>query len=100
MAASTTSSPPNEVAALEVLDSWDKVIEVGPTQAMARLNELIGSGKLDPGRLADAADTESAATRARLRDLLRRAGKGDLAARVRRPDMRTETRALAGLVAA
>lgn len=43
---------PTDVAALEVLDGWDRVIETGPREAMARLTDLIRSGRIDPSRLA------------------------------------------------
>lgn len=89
---------PTEVAALEVLNGWDRLIEIGPVAAMGRLGELIVTGKLDAGRLADASETEPGAARARLRHLLREAGRADLAEKVPAADPRTEARALAGLV--
>lgn len=86
-----------EVAALEVLDGWDQVIETGPQQAMGRLQELISSGGIDAARLAGAGDTEPASARARLRHLLRHTGLAELAEQVPAADPRTEARALAGL---
>lgn len=88
-----------EVAALEVLDGWDRVIETGPQQTMDRLRELISSGGIDAARLADAGDTEPASARARLRHLLRHAGLSELAEKVPAADPRTEARALVGLAA-
>jgi hypothetical protein len=88
---------PTEVAALEVLDGWDRIIETGPSLAMGRLGELIATGKLDAGQLAAAGDTEPGAARARLRHLLRHAGRAELAEKVAATDPRTEARALAGL---
>lgn len=87
----------SEVAALEVLDSWDRVIETGPGVAMGRLGELIATGKLDAGRLAAAGGTEPGAARARLRHLLRHAGREELAEKVPTTDARTAARALDGL---
>lgn len=91
---------PTEVAALEVLDGWDRVIETGPDEAMQRLTGLINSGTIDPGRLAGASDTEAGSTRARLRHLLHCAGRADLADTMLAADPRTESRALVGLAAA
>lgn len=88
---------PIEVAALEVLDRWDQVIEASPDAAMTRLTELIDAGRLDAERLAEASDTEPASVRARLRHLLQRTGHTELADKVRRPDRRTAERALTGL---
>ncbi|MGW0162152.1 hypothetical protein ACWDUN_22845 [Mycobacterium sp. NPDC003323] len=88
---------PIEVATLEVLDRWDQVIETSPDAAMTRLTELIDAGRLDAERLAEASDTEPASVRARLRHLLQRTGRTELADKVRRADLRTEVRALAGL---
>ena len=85
------------MATLEVLDRWDQVIEASPDAAMTRLTELIDAGRLDAERLAEASDTEPASGRARLRHLLQRTGRTELAERVRRADRRTEVRALAGL---
>lgn len=89
---------PTDVAALEVLDRWDRVIETGPDEAMSQLSRLITSGRIDPHRLARASDTEPGSSRARLRYLLRRARLPDLADEVPTPDPRTESKALAGLV--
>jgi hypothetical protein len=89
-----------EVAALEVLDGWDRVIETGPGEAMERLTGLITSGVIDPDRLAGASDTESGSARARLRHLLHRAGRADLADKMSAADPRVEAKALAGLIAA
>ncbi|WP_246584881.1 hypothetical protein [[Mycobacterium] fortunisiensis] len=88
-----------EVAALEVLDGWDRVIETGPQEAMSRLQELISSGGIDASRLAGASETEPASARARLRHLLTQAGLVELAEKVPAADPRTEARALAGLAA-
>jgi hypothetical protein len=90
---------PTDVAALEVLDGWDRLIETGPNEAMSKLSSLIASGSIDPGRLAGASATEPGSTRARLRYLLRRAGLPTLADEVPAADPRTESKALAGLLA-
>lgn len=89
---------PTEVATLEVLDGWDRVIEIGPDEAMERLTELITSGAIDPDRLAGASGTEFGSARARLRHLLHRAGRADLADTMSAADPRVEAKALAGLV--
>lgn len=86
-----------DVAALEVLDGWDRVIEIAPSQAMDRLAQLIRSGSIDARRLARASATEPGSSRARLGYLLRRSGFPDLANEVPPADPRVEVRALAGL---
>jgi hypothetical protein len=91
---------PLDVAALEVLDGWDQVIETGPVEAMSRLARLVQSGTLNPHRLVQASDTEPGSSRARLRYLLRSTGMTDLADEVPSPDPRTESKALAGLIVA
>jgi hypothetical protein len=88
------------VAALEVLDGWDRVIEPGPEEAMSRLTSLLQSGTISAERLARASRTEPGAARARLRYLLGRSGYRDLADKVPVPDPRTETKALEYLAAA
>lgn len=89
-----------EVAALEVLDDWDAVLEVTPDEATRRLTELLRTGDLRAERLAQAATTEPGRTRARLAALLTTAGWDDLPARIPSPDPRTRQAALATLKAA
>ncbi len=91
---------PTEVAALEVLDGWDKVIETDPSEAMQRLAGLMTSGTISADRLASASDTEAGSTRARLRYLMHSAGRTDLADTMSAADPRTESRALVGLAVA
>lgn len=84
---------PTEVAALEVLDAWDKVIEVDPTDAMRRLGDLLRAGEIRPDRLAKAAATEPGPAKGRIKTLLEHSGNRELAekipgkssARTRRP---------------
>lgn len=61
---------PTEVAALEMLNDWERVIEVTPTEAMQRLARLMADGKIRPDRLALAASTEPGPVRGRLKALL------------------------------
>lgn len=89
-----------DVALLEVLASWESAIELPPTEAWTRLLELLASGAARADRLARAGRTEPASTRARLRELLRAHGRGDLADQVPAPDERTRvaaTRVLEGV---
>lgn len=76
---------PTEVAALEVLDAWSRVIEVSPNDAMRRLAELVNTGAIRAEKLANAATTETSATQKRLHTLLERAGETSLAAKVAEP---------------
>lgn len=78
-----------EVAFLEVLDGWDQVVELDPADAEARAAALLTGGDLRPERLARAARTEPGRVRVRLRGLLARSGRADLAALVPDADPRT-----------
>lgn len=69
---------PIEVAALEVLNDWDRVIEVSPDEAMDRLEGLVRDGAIRPRVLARAATTEPAPARERLKALLERSGNGQV----------------------
>lgn len=91
---------PTEVAFLEVLSSWESVIELPPTEARERLLELLASDTIREDRLAKAAATEPASTRARLRELLRIHRRDDLADSVPAPDSRTAAAATRVLVEA
>jgi len=79
---------PMEVALLEVLESWDRVVEIPEVEAWARLVTLLRSGVARPDSLAQAGRTEPGAVRARLRSLLEASGHGELAERVPAPDRR------------
>lgn len=89
-----------EVALLEVLASWESAIELRPDEAWARLLDVVASGSARAERIARAARTEPASTRARLRVLLRAAGHHNLADQIPAPDERTTaaaTRVLASV---
>lgn len=88
---------PTEVAVLEVLDAWSEVVEVPPADAFERLAQVLDSPQVCVERLADAAGTEPGTVRARLRELLERSGRTDLAQRVPPADDRTTTAALLAL---
>lgn len=91
---------PTEVALLEVLDSWDHVVEIPQAEAWARLVAMLKSGAARPERLAQAGWTEPGAVRARLRPLLEASGHGELSERVPAPDRRTAAVATRELSAA
>lgn len=84
---------PTEVALLEVLFSWESVIELALADAWQRLLELLETGAVRVDPMARAGQTESASTRARLRMLLRDHGRADLAERVPAADYRTNAAA-------
>lgn len=88
---------PMEVATLEVLDSWERVIEVPPAEAWARLSRLLSSGDVRPERLARASRTEPGAVRARLKALLESSDLQGLAGQVPDADPRTAKSAVSGL---
>ena len=85
----TARLSPAEVAFLEVLESWEKVLEVSPQEARTRLTRLLTSGDVRADRLTRAARSEPGSVRTRLRELLASSGRADLAARVPAPDPRT-----------
>jgi hypothetical protein len=91
---------PAEVALLEVLDSWDRVVEIPQAEAWARLVAMLKSGATRPERLAQAGRTEPGAARARLRQLLEASGYAELSERVPAPDRRTAAAATRELPAA
>lgn len=73
-----------EIAFLEVLDGWEKLIEVPSERALDVLEALVTSGAVRPERLAQAARTEPARAKERLVDLLLRAGRPDAVDQLRR----------------
>lgn len=78
-----------EVALLEVLDSWEHVVELTVGEATALLVDMIRSGAVRPRALVRASVTEPGAVRARLRRFLHAAGRDDLVDAVPAPDPRT-----------
>jgi hypothetical protein len=74
---------PVEVALLEVLRDWDRLVDAPTTEAINRIALLIKSGEIRANVVARASRTEPARVRERLRTLLSRAGKGNEAARIR-----------------
>jgi hypothetical protein len=84
----------SEVALLETLDGWDRVIEIPMDEAWIRMRDLVASEQVSPTRLAQAAKTEPASVRARLAALLIAAGAPESAEAVPRTDPRTKSLAL------
>ncbi|MCK2242440.1 MULTISPECIES: hypothetical protein [unclassified Crossiella] len=83
-----------EVALLEVLDDWSRVIEVPLPDAWRRLLKAVKDGEVSAARLAEASGTEPAPARVRLSALLTQAGFADHARTVPRADPRTARQAL------
>jgi hypothetical protein len=83
-----------EVAILEVLNDLSNS-ELSPQESWRELRGAVMSGRVRPDRLAKAAKTEPAVTRARLSELLSDAGMAGLAAKVPPADRRVRDRALA-----
>jgi hypothetical protein len=90
----TAALTPDEVALLEALDGWSRVIEVPLPDAWQRLREAIKDGKVSATRLAKASGTEPAPVRVRLSALLTQAGFADYAKQVPSADPRTAHKAL------
>ncbi|MFV9672719.1 MAG: type IV toxin-antitoxin system AbiEi family antitoxin domain-containing protein [Acidimicrobiia bacterium] len=73
----------SEVALLEVLDSWEEVVELVATEALERLRVILLAGTVRPDRLVRASGNEPARVRERLRFLLELAGEDRLSESVR-----------------
>ena len=71
-----------EVALLEVLDSWENAVELAPADALERLGEILRDGTVRPERVAQAAGSEPARVRERLRLILEFADEVSLAEEV------------------
>lgn len=85
----TSSLTPVEVAVLEVLGDWDRIVEMPDVDARHRLAEMVRTGEVRGDRLARAAVSEPAAVRERLREVLVTADVPDLAEKV--PPARSES---------
>jgi len=97
----TVSLTADEVALLEALEGWNRIIEIPLAQAWSRLCEVIGDEQVSAARLAKASGTEPATVRVRLAELLRQAGFPEAATKVPPADPRTVRQALPhGLTAA
>lgn len=84
-----------EVTFLEVLDGWERYVEVDAAMALERLRELLTRSDIRVTHLVQASETEPAAVRERLRAVLRHAGYERQADRVPPArDPRTRARAL------
>lgn len=62
-----------EIAILEVLDSWEDVVELDASSALERLVAVLRDAEVRPRKLVEAARSEPARVRVRLRYLLERA---------------------------
>lgn len=80
---------PNEVAVLEVLADWPRLIELPREQAIDRLVGVLSSDAVRPAKLARAAKDESAVVREGLRGLFVRGGLQEQAQLI--PPARAET---------
>jgi hypothetical protein len=85
----TSALTPVEVAVLEVLGDWDRIVEMPDVDARHRLAEMVRTGEVRGDRLARAAVSEPAAVRERLREVLVTADVPDLAEKV--PPARSES---------
>ncbi len=74
-----------EVAVLEVLDSWDRAVELPDDQAIDVLVKLMKSGDVRVVKLVAASNYESPATRLRLGALLEAAGMSSTATKIAKP---------------
>jgi hypothetical protein len=79
---------PTEVALLETLRGWESLVEIPPTEALNRIDLLIGDGAIRIDRVVRAAITEPPRVRERLRRLLTALDRSDDAGRV--PGARSE----------
>jgi hypothetical protein len=96
----TAALTADEVAFLEALDGWSRVIEVPLAEAWRRLLDAVKDGEVSAARLAKASGTEPAPVRVRLSALLAQAGFSDHARKVPGVDPRTAQQALPSELAA
>jgi hypothetical protein len=83
-----------EVTLLELLEGWDKFVELPAAAATKRLLSMLERDDVGLERLAAASVTEPARVRERLYQLLQRGGHAPLAAQIARPrSAATRTRA-------
>ena len=90
----TAALTADEVALLETLEGWSRIIEVPLPDAWRRLRAAITDGEVSATRLAKASGTEPALVRVRLSALLTQAGFADCAKKVPGADPRTVQQAL------
>lgn len=83
-----------EVALLEALEGWSRIIEVPLSEAWQRLRDIVKNGEVSATRLMEASGTEPALVRVRLSALLAQAGFADYARKVPAADPRTVRQAL------
>lgn len=84
---------PIEVALLEMLADFS-ASELSPRESWDQLRAVLDSHEVRPKKLAAAAATEPAATRARLSAMMTETGHGDLASRIPPADPRVARQAL------
>lgn len=78
-----------EVAFLEVLDAWDRVVELPPEQAIDQLLHVLDGGLIDIGKIVRASSREPARSRVRLQMLLEQSGKREEARKIRSASTRS-----------
>lgn len=78
-----------EVALLEALEGWDRIIEIPMDEAWIKMSNLLTSKNLDAARLARAARTEPGSVRVRLAALLNESGYKEEAQKIPAADRRT-----------
>jgi hypothetical protein len=71
-----------EIAFLEVLDAWERVVELPAVEAIERLEKLFDSGVVDVSKAVRAAAHEPARSRARLKAVLELLGRSEAALNV------------------
>jgi hypothetical protein len=84
-----------EIALLEVLEDWDRVVELPGPVAIERLSRWLDSDRVRVEKLVKASKTEPARVRENLRELLAESGHDDAAAQVRQGTSAGRRRSLA-----
>lgn len=69
----------SDVALLEVFDVWERVVEMPPDEALERIGAAVDAGTVDIAKVARAAKHEPARIRERLRYVLEKIGRDELA---------------------
>ncbi len=72
----------SEIAFLEVLDAWERVVELPPEEAISRLVAVLDDGLVNVSKVVRAASHEPARSRERLRLLLERSGRREAAGEI------------------
>jgi hypothetical protein len=84
-----------EVALLEVLEDWDRVVEASPHAALDRLSQWLDSDSIRIGKVVKASVSEPPVVREHLRELLTATGHAQAATQIKGSSVADKVRPLA-----